>query len=312
MIVELADFFETSVDVLLGYEWRDRGIGKTVELIKKMGHDKDYDTGKKEAEKALQKYPNCFEVIYYSAELYYMKGLEQHNKQELQRSKELYQRSLSFLSQNNDEEINEVIIHIRIGDIYMVLGEVDTAITYLKKYNYCGINSDKIGFYLAQQEKVDEAFGYLSDSALEVFSSVIRIGLGFVNCYSTIEDYDTAIDCLKCLNALVQGLKKTKNTSYMDKLSSILLAIIAQLYFDKRELTLSHEYLCQARTVALFFDANPEICCSNLKFYHGKEQPIYDDFGESAVSAIEKLLYKKSDVYGELLSYWNELNGGKQ
>lgn len=310
--MELADFFETSVDVLLGYKWRNLGMGKTVEQLKAYGHDKNYDIGRKESEKALQKYPNCFDIIYYSAELYYMKGLEQQNKSDLQRAKELYQHSLDYLTQNEDKEINEVIIQIRIGDIYMVLGEVDKAIEHLKKYNYCGINSDKIGFYLAQQEKTDEALVYLSDSFLEVFSIVIRIGLGFVNCYASKEEYDTAIDCLLYMKSMVQGLKKTNQTSYMDKLTAILLTTVAQLYSTKGNIKLSHDYLNKARESALFFDADPEFNCSNIKFYEGKQQPIYDDLGESAMAGIDNTLQKQADTYGELLAYWNELNGGTQ
>ncbi len=33
LIVELADFFETSVDVLLGYGWERRAMGQTAEAL---------------------------------------------------------------------------------------------------------------------------------------------------------------------------------------------------------------------------------------------------------------------------------------
>ncbi|MDE6996749.1 MAG: helix-turn-helix domain-containing protein [Oscillospiraceae bacterium] len=50
LLVELADLFDTSVDVLLGHEVRNNRQA--------------------EADKLLARYPNCFEIVYHSAELY--------------------------------------------------------------------------------------------------------------------------------------------------------------------------------------------------------------------------------------------------
>lgn len=311
LIVELADFFETSVDMLLGYEWRNLGMGKTIERLKGFVQEKKYDIGVKEADKALQKYPNCFGIIYFSADLFYTKGLEQKNQKDLQRAQELYSNSLNYIKQNEDKDINELTIQIRIGDIYMAMGKVDIAIKHLQKFNYCGINSDKIGFYLAQQEKTEEAFTYLSNSFLETFSSFVRVGLGFVDCYSTLKDYDTAIDCLLFLKSFVQGLKKTAKPSYLDKLTAVLLTTIAMLYDSKEQRELSIQYLEEAVAMAQSFDLNPEFNCTNMKFYHGETQPIYDDMGESAMLAIENSLQKYSKEQNELIYYFKEIKETK-
>ena len=41
LIVEMADFFDTSVDVLLGYEMRDNHQEAAVARLKQYLHDKD-------------------------------------------------------------------------------------------------------------------------------------------------------------------------------------------------------------------------------------------------------------------------------
>ena len=41
LIMEMADFFDTSVDVLLGYEMKDNRLSVTVKRLKKYRHDKD-------------------------------------------------------------------------------------------------------------------------------------------------------------------------------------------------------------------------------------------------------------------------------
>lgn len=59
MIIELADFFNTSVDALLGHEMMDNGLGSTLERLK-FYIDAKERTGLQEAENALKRYPNIF------------------------------------------------------------------------------------------------------------------------------------------------------------------------------------------------------------------------------------------------------------
>ena len=61
-ILELADFFDTSVDALLGYEMKDNRLQATVERLRRCRDEKDRACFA-EAEKALKKYPNSFDVV---------------------------------------------------------------------------------------------------------------------------------------------------------------------------------------------------------------------------------------------------------
>ena len=72
-IMELADFFDTSVDVLLGYELKDNSLRTTAARLKKYQSDKD-EAGLAEAEKALKKYPNSFEIVFNAAGLFSVFG----------------------------------------------------------------------------------------------------------------------------------------------------------------------------------------------------------------------------------------------
>ena len=68
MILEMEDFFDTSVDVLLGYKMKDNRLAATVQQLKEYRHDKDR-AGLSAVEKALKKYPNAFDVVHESAVL---------------------------------------------------------------------------------------------------------------------------------------------------------------------------------------------------------------------------------------------------
>ena len=57
LIMEMADFFEVSVDALLGYQIKDNQLNVAVERLWKASRSRDYDA-LSEAEKAIRKYPH--------------------------------------------------------------------------------------------------------------------------------------------------------------------------------------------------------------------------------------------------------------
>ena len=106
MLMELADFFDLSVDALLGYRLRANDRKSIVERMKRLRREDNYDEGIAEAEKALKKYPNAFEVVYNSAALYRVFGMEGKEPQLLHRALELSECARLLLPQNTDPKIN--------------------------------------------------------------------------------------------------------------------------------------------------------------------------------------------------------------
>ncbi len=80
LILEMADLFHTSTDVLLGYEWRMGGSASVLEKIVMLTKAKEYDEAIPEAEKALKNYPNNFDIVYQSAQLYLEAGAEEESR----------------------------------------------------------------------------------------------------------------------------------------------------------------------------------------------------------------------------------------
>lgn len=152
MLMELADFFDTSVDVLLGYEMKDNRLAASVARIKQCRREKDRD-GFDEAEKALKKYPNVFDVAYNSAVLYSSLGIECGDKPMLLRAMELLRQSLLLIAQNTDPKINESTIHGVMAEVLLCLGDAEQAVEMLKKHNAAGMYNDIIGMTLASHCK---------------------------------------------------------------------------------------------------------------------------------------------------------------
>ena len=68
LLVELADFFEVSV----GYAVQKSGADAAVERLDRLFKERKLIEGAREAEKVLQKYPNNFDVVFMSAQFYYL------------------------------------------------------------------------------------------------------------------------------------------------------------------------------------------------------------------------------------------------
>lgn len=149
LIVEIADFFDESVDALLDYDMKDNRQGAIVDRLRTYLNNKDC-SGLSEAEKALKKYPHSFDVVYESAQLYQLHGMEQHNENYLNRSIELFEASLLLLAQNRNSQIGTISINGNIARAYLTLGNSKKAIELLTQNNVCGIETD----YLSQQLSV--------------------------------------------------------------------------------------------------------------------------------------------------------------
>ena len=97
MLVQMADFFDTSVDALIGYMIKDNRRDATLARLMDLRHAKDL-RGIDEAEKAVMRYPNCFDVVYQSARMMHVFALEQDDK------------ALETLKANNPMGMNNAMI----------------------------------------------------------------------------------------------------------------------------------------------------------------------------------------------------------
>ena len=102
LLMEMADFFDTSLDVLVGYNVRDNRIEVLCKRLRKMT-DTMNPNGPAEADKALKKYPNNFKIVYECAYLYTaFSSMFKTTMEYAIRARELYEQSLRLISQNTD------------------------------------------------------------------------------------------------------------------------------------------------------------------------------------------------------------------
>lgn len=289
MLVDIAEFFESSVDAMLDYGWQKLSMGQTVDKLRQYRAYRNLAEGIRFAEKALQKYPNSFDVVRISAQLYFLTM----QSESMPRAIELYERALRLIDQNKSSQIGTMTIQNSIAYCYCYMGRMDDAIAILKQNNIGGMNNEKIGLFLSQQpERVDEALEYLSDALENCYNQLYEIGIGYANAYGAKEELDKLYDLIHWLYELGNGLRDTSVVNWMDRGNVRLFTILAEVEFLRGNEKQSCSWLRRALESARKFDLSPEYRAgTGLKFYHGSENATsYDDMGSTAMEMIERYI----------------------
>lgn len=307
MIVELADFFDVSVDVLIGYQIKDNSLNSTVDRLKNYFINKDIQ-GLNDAEKALKKYPNEFQIVYRSALLFDNFGLELSDKGLMKRALDLFEKSRLLLDQNSDSKIDENLIYKEMAMILSEMDKKEQAIELLMKHNAGGRFNDVIGVMLAENEKdVDRAMPYLSDSLMNNIISLIKIMFGYINVYLAKEDYDLAQQAIKLAISLLDGFKKEEKICFFDKLHCILLTCLAETEIKIGNIVAAKEALSETKILAERFDKSPDYRTDNIRFVvNENNSSVYDNLGTTALAGVEKAIRELEDK--KLQEIWEGMN----
>ena len=301
MIVELADFFDTSVDVLIGYEMKDNRLKETVKRLKDYRRIKDR-TGLAEAEKALKKYPNAFEVVHECAVLYRAFGIESGDRGMYRRTLELLEQSLLLLPQNTDPEVSEQTIYGKMAGAYLGLGEEARAVELWKAHNAGGMFDHEIGRILATGEDAEKAVPYLSEALVSHTTALIQTVMGYTNVYFRQDDFASAEAVLRLGIGLLGGLKEENRTNYLDKITGVLLAVLAGAQFRSGRTDEARATLESAIDTAERFDRDPSYDVDDLRFVsHIEGASAHDDLGTTAMESLDKIVPSLEDGAFQML-----------
>ena len=305
LIMEMADFFELSVDALLGYQMKDNRLQATVERLWKASGSRDYDA-LTEAEKAIRKYPHSFDVVYAAAFLYCAFGAETKKEQWLRRAIELLDSARLLVSQCTDPRVNESVIYGQMAEMHELLGETDKALELLKAHNAGAIFNDMIGItLLAHGRDPEEANGFLEDGFLRAISSLLRSVIGYAMLFDVKNNNASGMEMMRWIIPTLEGLKKTDKPNFMDKMIAVFHACSAIFQFKSGNRTESKDSLRKAKVQAGTFDAAPNYDADRLKFVHGSQwSSAHDALGITAMDAVEYVLRDKDP---ELRKLWAEV-----
>lgn len=298
LLMELADLFEVSVDVLLGYDQQNASVEAIASRIEQYRNEMKFQEALTECEKALKKYPNNFKVVFQSAITYQVVFIESRTEEALDKSVQLFRQAIGLLYQNQDDEISEVTILNSIAQNYMMAGKMEAALDILKKNNVCGINNALIGLTYTASGQPKEAMSYLVHGFEDCITNLIRTISGYANVYEKMEDYENYLEAYLWLCDLLESIKIDKaGITYADKLKSVFLTkcAIAQAILGNTKQ--SGDYLREAYTLAGQFDAVPVYNVSGIRFCQWEDETalIYDDAGQNALTVVESMIYDEEE-----------------
>lgn len=315
LILQLADLFHTSTDVLLGYELQNRTLAHVVASIEGLAVQEEYEAGAREAEKALKSFPNSFELVYKSG-LLYLKWCESHEragrKRLALRAVELFNHACELFPENNETEARVSITSIKTltAKAYWISGNAKESVRVLKKHNVCGVNNAMIGMVLADiLHRPDEALTYLQRAFENFADNINDIMIGFTNVFFQRGDYRAAIDCLQWLRIVLRGIQSEEELTYFDKYECVLLESIAECYCVLGERNKAKNYLKRSLEKAIRYDKALPGERLGMKFFETlglENQPNYKIYGKTAFESIDTRIMPSEEVPG-LFELWQEL-----
>lgn len=296
LIIELADLFAVSVDVLLGYEQRNNTIEAVMERLEQGYMKKEFIETVAEAERALKKYPNHFLLVYRTALVYQMKFLEDKEEASIVRSNELFQHAISLLYQNTDKEISEVTILNSMAENYLLIEKNEHALELLKHNNICGINNGLIGLtYAMTLHQPKEAMPYLTQSFADSMKSILQTAMGMANMYKELKEEKVSKDTLLWLIGFLDSIKLNDDDIVCtDKIKAFLIAQCAVCEAEMEHFDKAEESIREAFLLAKQFDEVPQYGAKGIRFLDEEDilAMAYDDLGKTAIEAIENLFYQ--------------------
>ena len=312
LIVELADFFDVSLDALLGYRMKDNREDAMIKRLNAYCQSRNPDA-LMEAEKALKKYPNSFEVVHVCAELYLVYGAESHESDLLHRALELLEQARHLISQNRDPEISELTLSGEIAFVYEFLGEPEKSLEILRQNNASGIFNGSIGASLAIfLGRPDEAEPYLLKAMMTEIGTLINTVVGLVFMYLARDDRHSAQEILTWGISLLQGIKmETDAPDFIDKTYAELYILLSHIQLETGKSEEACISISNAARLAARFDSAPDYGVTSFRYGTVPETVgLFDCLGTTAAEGVETMIRMLKNQ--ELYTRWKEVTENDQ
>ncbi|MBO4509876.1 MAG: helix-turn-helix domain-containing protein [Lachnospiraceae bacterium] len=306
LIMEMADFFDTSVDVILGYKMKDNHIESALKRMAEMCRDSNPEA-LEEAEKLLKKYPNSFKVVHGCATIYSFFAVGNGKEAECKRALELYEQARLLIDQNADPCISEETLLGNMSMVYTLTGEYEKAVDVLKNHNPNGMFSDDIGLIMALNlNKTKESVPYLIDGIISGFGRILNSVLGYTAVLCSEKKYDIAKKMIVLAVDLMKGMYGGDEISFADKEYAMAYILLAYTYLktgDREEaIALVKKTVYHTKK----FDSEPNYNLGKFIFDIPEEMSMVsrDILGDSAEESMETMLKYINDP--EMNELWEK------
>lgn len=300
VLTMLADYFEVSLDALVGYTVKSHRREDMVDAIRSLKRQKKYGDALRQAEEALKRYPNCFQVVYEAGRAYGSCGMEHSRPDDLRTALKLMERARALMHQNTDPTLREESLWTLMGLYHANLGDREQAIRCYEVGNVAGMNDIAIGNNRAMLGQYDAALPMLTGGLVGGMIRVFNAGTGTLRCLVAKRELEEAEALAMWLLHVLDGMEASDG-SYVLKMKTIVHAWVAAVLLLKKDTAAAQVQLRQAADCARGFDAAPDFRLQGIRFYRGGEEVLSDSMGETAMDSLRRVLTAHADVKDVLL-----------
>ena len=210
LLAELADFFEVSMDTLVGHRLHAERMETMIAQMKQAADERSEETAAALCEKLLRNYPNSDRVADACADVLYQLFIYTGKKLYMERCIEETKR-LMTLKQGEPEWQRLERIH-DLGNQHELLGQWDMAKDYYEQSNVSGSSDIAIAGCLLKQEKPREAVCKLSDALVETVFQLYHAMNKLADGWSALREDDKACAALEWICGVMESLRYNTTT----------------------------------------------------------------------------------------------------
>ena len=299
MIMELADFFEISMDVLVGYDTPTKKVPELLERIANHFKKHQMDEAITESSKALVKYPNNFELLMKSARIRFILWYETKYEDYRNQAIALYRKAQQNIPDDEKKNRNEKKI---LHNLAQLEKSKKKRVKLLEEINFNGMYDAEIGEAYRDDKDLEKAYEYLSEGLYLRSFDVLNVMGRWIGPLIDQKRYDKALDMIAYSELILETIYEEGKRSVGSKMIAHLEIIKAVIYemLDKHKDM--RECVEKAVRLAKFFDEAPVYDLSTgARLWLSKkvdDAPLaFDDLGPSALNAIENILTDFQNEY---------------
>lgn len=222
MLMELADFFEVSVDTLLGHEVSaDRKKAK-LDAMENLARETRFEEAKELAQKLLRNYPNDYNVVSKVADLYYRSDVTVDGSSDMEYSIELTKRLFALLDDPTGMERFNLLS--RLGNQYELLKNWDMARKYYTESNVFCANNRALARMLADEGKYPEAADAITEEFTQDLFNLLLNVMSLHKVWRELGQWDKAEAALDW----AIGMLKTAGKGIAESYGPMLVILYAQ------------------------------------------------------------------------------------
>ena len=300
-MMDLADFFNLSMDALVGYSMVSKRVDDIIEESFELYREHRLDEAREHLDKAVVRYPNDVKILKRAGSVYYISWYQDNKNEDFRnRAIELFNRALRILADSPENKIDEIAI---LRQLALLEKDNEKQIEIIKHINVDGIYDDLLGEIYWHQGKKEEALAcYTKKFHFSVLDATDVAG-HMLDYFFSNKKYKDLLELYQWVEQTVAGLMLADKPSYLTRYVAMIKTCEAICY----ELIGNHEKMMSEIALAIekakAFDADPVYdIYTNVRFVYGtkKDLPVaYDDKDGNTVLGIKQIvdeIYSTGDL----------------